>query len=299
MTRSDEPLFDPRIADWLQEDPNSAPDQALETILAAVPSISQRHRVAVPWRLNSMPNFTKLAAAAVIGAIAFGVYLNLPGRDDIGSPIPSPSPTATARPTLAPSPTPNALLDTANWTSYTSAQYDFKIGHPSDWTVEPADRAWDLERDAANWLSTATDSFYSPGLAGLGVRVSAWSVPFEYVNDNQTWEQVEAWIQTYCEAAGGTTTCASIHDRATRLCIEIRDCHPGLLLSSDDSDTQAFFSGGLYHGQMVVVSVWRTQNDPSVAPYGGGRKLLEAFLATMCVWPEDARPQPPEDCLAE
>jgi hypothetical protein len=41
---------------------------------------------------------------------------------------------------------------------------------------------------------------------------------------------------------------------------------------------------------MVVIAVWRPESHPSVAPFGGARQLLEAFLSTMCVWPEDARP---------
>jgi hypothetical protein len=45
-----------------------------------------------------------------------------------------------------------------------------------------------------------------------------------------------------------------------------------------------------YAGQMVVVTVWREGSDPTLARYGSGRRLIEAFLAPMCVWPEDARP---------
>ena len=42
MNRSTEPDFDQRIADWLEDDPNLAPRQAIETVLAAYPSIPQR-----------------------------------------------------------------------------------------------------------------------------------------------------------------------------------------------------------------------------------------------------------------
>ena len=47
-------------------------------------------------------------------------------------------------------------------------------------------------------------------------------------------------------------------------------------------DVQAFFIGGAY-GEMTVVAVWWGESDPAVAPYGGARRLLEAFLATMGV----------------
>ena len=77
-----------------------------------------------------------------------------------------------------------------------------------------------------------------------------------------------------------------------RLCVEVRDCHPGLLVGVAppfDREVQAFFTGGDYGGQMVVVTVWRGESDPSVARYGGARRLIEAFLLTMCVSPEDPR----------
>ena len=54
MTRSDEPLFEPRIADWLEDDPHAAPDQALDVVLAAFPSIKQRRAWRVPWRVPGM-----------------------------------------------------------------------------------------------------------------------------------------------------------------------------------------------------------------------------------------------------
>ena len=54
MNRSDEPLFDPRIADWLEDDPYEAPQQALDVVLAAFPSITQRHAARVPWRFLDM-----------------------------------------------------------------------------------------------------------------------------------------------------------------------------------------------------------------------------------------------------
>ena len=104
MNRPLDPLFDSRIAVWLEEDPTNAPDQVLETILAAVPSISQRRRLPVPWRFQTMPMSVRLAAAAVIGVIALGViYINLPRPDDVGGPSPSPSPSPS--PTIAASPT--------------------------------------------------------------------------------------------------------------------------------------------------------------------------------------------------
>ena len=54
MNRNDAPLFDSRVADWLEEDPDLAPREALEVVLAAFPSIKQR-RPRVPWRSFDLP----------------------------------------------------------------------------------------------------------------------------------------------------------------------------------------------------------------------------------------------------
>ena len=54
MNRSDEPLFDTRIADWFEDDPHSAPDQALDIVLAAFPSIKQRRAQRAPWRYSDV-----------------------------------------------------------------------------------------------------------------------------------------------------------------------------------------------------------------------------------------------------
>ena len=66
MTRFDDPLFDPRLAEWLEEDPNAAPDQALDVVLASFPSINQRRAVRVlsPHGLRP-PNFRDYSAAMV------------------------------------------------------------------------------------------------------------------------------------------------------------------------------------------------------------------------------------------
>jgi Tol biopolymer transport system component len=99
MNRSDEALFDPRVADWLEDDPHSAPDQALDVILAAFPSIKQRRAVRVPWRFNPMSFPLKLAfAAAAVAVVVGGVLFFGPwlrpiadtGGQDTASPSASP-----------------------------------------------------------------------------------------------------------------------------------------------------------------------------------------------------------------
>ena len=54
-----------------------------------------------------------------------------------------------------------------------------------------------------------------------------------------------------------------------------------------DNDVQAFFTNGAPGEDMIVIAVWWGDSEPAVASYGGSRRLLEAFLSTMDVWPAD------------
>jgi hypothetical protein len=86
-------------------------------------------------------------------------------------------------------------------------------------------------------------------------------------------------------ARSDNAPCTGINDRAVQLCLEKWDCHPGLPIPFKN-DVQAYFSGRIYDGDaMTVVAVWQGESAPSVAPYLGAQRLLEAFLSTMAVWP--------------
>ena len=109
MNPSDKALFDARIADWLEDDPHAAPDQALDVVLAAFPSIKQRRATRVPWRFLDMSSPLKVAfAAAAIAVVVGGVLLFGPWKpaSNVATP-PTASPSAsavtpTSSPTLAP-----------------------------------------------------------------------------------------------------------------------------------------------------------------------------------------------------
>lgn len=97
MTRgSTNPGFDQRIADWLEDDPDDAPDIVLATVQAAFPSIPQRRAMRAPWRFRYMTSTSRLVAAAIAVAVVAvgGAFILNGGRQSIGA--------ASARPSSSP-----------------------------------------------------------------------------------------------------------------------------------------------------------------------------------------------------
>ena len=98
-----DPDFDPRIADWLEDDPDRAPDAVLETVLAAFPSIPQRGAIRAPWRFRPMAMPVRLMAAAIaIAIVAVGGILLFRPNGSGPAATPSSSPTVTPTTTLVP-----------------------------------------------------------------------------------------------------------------------------------------------------------------------------------------------------
>jgi hypothetical protein len=161
MTRFDDPLFDPRLADWLEEDPSAAPEQALDIVLASFPSIKQRRAVRGPWRNRSMTSTLRLglAAAVVVAATVGGLYFM---SSRTGPSVAAPD---TPQPSTAPSEAPSSPAAERsirpNWTTFTSPQYGYTVDHPIAFQVTPATEEWPLGEVVGNeepWV----DKFFAP-----------------------------------------------------------------------------------------------------------------------------------------
>ena len=159
MSRTDlDPDFEPRVADWLEADPDSAPAAVLGTVLAALPSIPQRRASRVPWRFPPMSSFAKVAVAAVavVAVGTVGVIALQPGRPgNVGS---APTPTQT------PTPTPYAYAGThsdaravanggaiagpATDRTFTSSIHGISLSYPAGWTHEACHGAVDDRGEA-------------------------------------------------------------------------------------------------------------------------------------------------------
>jgi hypothetical protein len=181
MTTVDrDPLFDPRISDWLEGDPDIAPGFLLETVVAALPSIPQRRAMRAPWRFPKMSIPVRIAAvAALVVLVAAGaVFLQRPDHGQVGAP--SQSPTASPSPTGSAAPSSSAaLLDLPD--TFTSPQYGYTISVAPAWTITPATLTWSGPDNNSVDLITFPD----------GGGMSAGS---EALLPNQTWAQ---WLNEF------------------------------------------------------------------------------------------------------
>jgi transglutaminase-like putative cysteine protease len=67
------PAFDPRISDWLEADPDRAPREVLDTVLAAMPSIPQQHVLPGMKRSSAYAAGWRIAVAIVVVATFGGL----------------------------------------------------------------------------------------------------------------------------------------------------------------------------------------------------------------------------------
>jgi hypothetical protein len=183
MSRSSTtPEFDHRIADWLEDDPDDAPESVLATVLAAFPSIPQRRASRVPWRNLPMTQTSRLlaGAAAIVVVFVGGVLLLRPGPDSgVGGASPS-------APPASPRPSAMAILDT----TFASDRYGYTVKYPMAWTAVRSTLAWSAD-DATTGGSGVTDE-----LRGTGIRFSGAS---QLLSSGQT---ADAWIREFASPVG-------------------------------------------------------------------------------------------------
>jgi hypothetical protein len=199
MTRFDDPLFDPRLADWLEEDPSTAPDQALDVVLASLPSIKQRRAVRVPWRNRDMSSTLRLglAAAVVVAATLGGMYF-LSSRTGPSVAAPD-SPPPSAAPSETPASPAAERSIRPNWTTFTSPQYGYTVEHPTAFQATPATEEWPAGGIVGNvdpWVDRFLATFGGTNFVGIA------SQP---VPEGTTSEE---WIAAYEQQVAERAPCA-------------------------------------------------------------------------------------------
>jgi hypothetical protein len=112
---SEDKRFERGARSWLEEGPVRAPERAIEEALATIESTPQERDLRVPWRMPVMSVPVRLAAVALLVALAAG------GTFFVAGALPDTSPTVTPVPAVA-SPSPDAAADPMAW--YRAARND-------------------------------------------------------------------------------------------------------------------------------------------------------------------------------
>jgi Galactose oxidase, central domain/Kelch motif len=112
---TDQRELDRLLGAFFVDGANELADRVIDAALDQIDHTHQRHAMRMPRRFETMPMYTRLAAAAVIGVLAVGgaLYLMQPGQPTVGGPGPSSPVNATPGPTAArtPGPTPATTPD--------------------------------------------------------------------------------------------------------------------------------------------------------------------------------------------
>jgi hypothetical protein len=276
--RSISPEFDPRIADWLEDDPDDAPGAVLATVLAAFPSIPQRRMSRVPWRNRPMTQTTRLLAGAGAFALVLvaGVLLLRPGANStVGGPSPSADASSRSAPPaspFAPSPSPRVSSSAQTIVDATGFAAPFRM-------------TWDVRIDEI-LKADVVDIFVGNG--GLHVfHVEGVSRDPCHSNDllqppPDSPRAFMDWLATIPKATTGPVTTLSIggHDAVERVvfvgtldgCIDASYLHSGIVSQYGSGPGGYYMTAGEeerwialeVNGKLIAIAIG-PHDDPGIA----------------------------------
>ena len=256
--------FEPRVADWLESDPDIAPAPVLSTVLAAFPSIPQRRASRVPWRFPPMSTFAKVAIAAVVliavGSVGIMALQPSGGRTVGSAPTPSPSPAPSPSPTPFPSPTAAPSLPPPLSETFTSPTNGISIAYPAGWRTK-----------------AATQPF----------TMNGWP-PFESPNGDFMYDdtlQDHLFIALASQPLAGKTG-----DKWAADALAADDCAPTEPVTIDGASgfvgVECNFAAFSLGGRGYVVVLYTSGDEPGLEAYD--RAWFERLLTTIHLSREDA-----------
>ncbi len=270
-----DPAFDPRIADWLEADPDRAPREVLDTVLAAMPSIPQRHALRAPWRFPTMSFPARAAALIAVGLLVIAGAVVFGGVGARPAAMPSAQPSAATAPTAA---TPVILpaLDA----TFESPWHGYRVKYPSAWTVTPGTKAWPPDTEAL-WGDPALDE-----IKGSSVGSTHPSGDIRFVGTQQKYsdgQTADDWLLKYC---GGSTACVPASLRTTK----VGGTTAYMTLDGVPASPGTIVPGGKIYDVAVPIAqrAYVFTIDGNV-----DRGTLDAFLAGVILFPGDAVDTPP------
>jgi hypothetical protein len=267
------------LGDFLAPTGDQLPDRVFEATFLEIATVPQRRTLRLPFPFSPRPATLRIAGVLALLAIAvLGAAIVMTGQDVRPTVAPTESPAQSPGPPVGP-------LNTLGWQAYTSERYGFELLRAPDWTERPSDHVYAYPDDAApEKVATSGAEGFAPAVVdGAGVLVTAWSFP---VAPGTT---LPSLLDGYCKV--NTAPCDDLDARMVP--VETDDGRPGGLVAFE-ANTQAFF---LAQDRAYTVAVWRPEGHPSVAPYGGARRLVEGLVSTMSLLFEGPASEDPPPLL--
>jgi len=247
---------------WLEAGPTEAPDDAVRTALLLIESNTQERDLSVPWRAHPMSALSRLATAAVIGALVVGaVFLaTRPAVSEVATPssLPTIQPSA-----LAVAPSPVGSLEPLTQV-VTSTRYGYTVSVPTGWTSTPATETWESGTPAS-----VGDPAYDAYLGGQA-RLSIVSQPLSLG------ETSDEWYRQVCLVNGGTLAGCE-HDVTFWKPIAIGG-QPGLIDIDGQPAPPSVPQGTPYYDAVIAV---RGQGYAFALDGNVDRPMFERLLATV------------------
>jgi hypothetical protein len=128
--------FERAVSDWLDDGSDRTPRRVIDGVLLAAKTTPQERDLRIPWRFPTMNPIARLAAVAVIAAVAITGSIYLFGRSpgNVGGP-PGPSTRPTPTPVMA------GPLRAGTYDGPTLQVADIAARANADATLTPADRS--------------------------------------------------------------------------------------------------------------------------------------------------------------
>ena len=267
------------LGEFLAPSEEQLPDRVFEAAFFEIATVPQRRTIRLPFPFSPRPATLRIVGVLALIAIAgLGAAIVMTGRDVQPTVAPTESPALTPGPPVGP-------LNTLGWQAYTSERYGFELLRAPDWTERPSDHLYVYPDDAGpdKVETSGAEAFASEFADGSRALVTAWSFP---VPPETT---LSSLLDEYCPV--NTNPCDDLEARSAP--VDTDDGRPGALVAFE-ANTQAFF---LDEDRAYVVAVWRSEDDPSVAQYGGARRLLEGVVSTMSLLSEGPASEDPPPAL--
>jgi hypothetical protein len=130
-------LFERAVRDWLDDGSDRTPRHSIDGVLLAIKTTPQQRDLRIPWRFPTMNPIARLAAVAVVAAVAIAGSLYLFGRSPTGV-----GGSPTTPPTSQPTPTPAMAgpLRVGRYWGPTLQVADIVARVNADPSLTPADR---------------------------------------------------------------------------------------------------------------------------------------------------------------